>query len=336
MLNMSEQIQPLSEVLAATDRRLGAGVAAAATVTPTGFHPLDTYLGGGLRAGELSLLGGPQGLGKTTMVLQMLRNVAASGGTGLYVSFEHDSVTILERIVGIEAAARHGVDAVPLRRVREAMENLDGHDGDLAARLANTPGGAEAVDAVASYSSRLFIHRASGGTTDLNQIHALIDEVTRSTGSAPLVVVDYLQKVPVIDRPLSEEDRITTVAQGLKDLALQMDVPVLAVVASDKEGIASGRRMRVQHLRGAAVLAYEADVVLVINDKYDVVARHHLVFDVGNAERYRSFVVVSIEKNRTGIDRVDLEFRKRFEQGRFETEGSPVSEQLVDERVFVD
>ena len=90
------------------------------------------------------------------------------------------------------------------------------------------------------------------------------------------------------------------------------------------------------HFRGAAALAYEADVVLVINDKYDVVARHHLVFDVGNAERYRDFAVVTVEKNRTGIDRIDLEFRKRFEQGRFETEGRPVSEQLVDERVFVE
>jgi len=333
---MSDQIEALSEVLASTDRRLGAGVAAAARVTPTGFHPLDTYLGGGLRAGELSLLGGPQGLGKTTMVLQMLRNVVASGGAGLYFSFEHDSVTVLERIVGIEAAARHGIEAVPLRRVREAMENLDGHDGTLAERLISTPGGAEAVDAVASYSSRLFIHRASGGATDLALIRNLVDEVIRTTGAAPLVVVDYLQKVPVLDRALSEEDRITTVAQGLKDLALELDVPVLAVVASDKEGIASGRRMRVHHLRGAAVLAYEADVVLVINDKYDVVARHHLVFDVGNAERFRDYVVVTIEKNRTGIDRIDLEFRKRFEQGRFETEGAPVSEQLVDERVFVD
>ena len=156
------------------------------------------------------------------------------------------------------------------------------------------------------------------------------------TGTAPVVVVDYLQKVPVLEHHLSEEDRITTVAQGLKDLALEREVAMFAVVASDKEGIASGRRMRVHHLRGAAALAYEADVVLVINDKYDVVARHHLVFDVGNAERFRDYAVITIEKNRTGIDRVDLEFRKRFEQGRFETEGAPVGEQLVDERVFVE
>jgi replicative DNA helicase len=206
----------------------------------------------------------------------------------------------------------------------------------LAERLAHAPGGAEAVDAVEKYASRLHIHRASGGVTDLVAIKAMVSQVIAETGTAPVVVVDYLQKVPVLDRPLSEEDRITTVAQGLKDLALERDVAVFAVVASDKEGIVSGRRMRVHHLRGAAALAYEADVVLVINDKYDVVARHHLVFDVGNAERFRDFVVVTIEKNRTGIDRIDLEFRKRFEQGRFETEGSPVSEQLVDERVFVE
>lgn len=333
---MSDQVFSLSDVLDATDRRLRAGLTAAARVTPTGFHPLDTYLGGGLRAGELTLLGGPQGLGKTTMALQVLRNVVVSGGTGLYFSFEHDPATVLERFVAIEAAARHGVDAVQLRRVREAMESMDGHSGGLAERLSSTPGGAEAVDAVRKYAPRLHLHRASGGSTDLASIRSVVEAVVAESGAPPVVVVDYLQKVPVLDRPMSEEDRITTVAQGLKDLALERDVPVLAVVASDREGITSGRRMRVHHLRGAAVLAYEADVVLVINDKYDVVARHHLVFDVGNAERFRDSVVVTIEKNRTGIDRVDLEFRKRFEQGRFETEGCPVAEQLVDERVFVE
>ena len=51
-------------------------------------------------------------------------------------------------------------------------------------------------------------------------------------------------------------------------------------------------------------------------------ARHHLVYDVGNAERFRNWAVMSIEKNRTGLDQIDLEFRKRFEQGRFEPEGS--------------
>ena len=94
--------------------------------------------------------------------------------------------------------------------------------------------------------------------------------------------------------------------------------------------------MRVNNLRGSTALAYEADTVLMLNNKFDVVARHHLMYDLGNAERFKFYVVLSIEKNRSGLDKIDLEFRKRFEQGRFETDGQPVSEQLVDERVFVE
>ena len=43
----------------------------------TGLQPLDTHLGGGLHAGDLVLLAGPQGTGKTTVALQVARNVVA-------------------------------------------------------------------------------------------------------------------------------------------------------------------------------------------------------------------------------------------------------------------
>jgi replicative DNA helicase len=150
------------------------------------------------------------------------------------------------------------------------------------------------------------------------------------------VIVDYLQKVKVPHGPADESERITVVVEGLKDLALDIDVPILAVVASDKEGLNVGKRMRVNNLRGSSALAYEADTVLLMNNKYDVVARHHLVYNIGNAERFRQWAIISIEKNRNGQGGVDMEFLKRFEQGRFDTEGRMVSEQLVDERVFVE
>ena len=138
------------------------------------------------------------------------------------------------------------------------------------------------------------------------------------------------------DGPSSEEERITVVAEGLKDLALRLQCPIIAIVAAEREGLVAGKRLRVNNLRGSSALAYEPDVILLMNDKYDVVARHHLVFDVGNAERFRSWAVMTIEKNRSGLDKIDLEFQKHFEQGRFERKGNVVSEQLVDERVFVD
>src|SRR5262249_47259539 len=46
---------------------------------PLGFTPLDKTIGLGIRPGELLLIGGAQGTGKTTMALQMARNVASGG-----------------------------------------------------------------------------------------------------------------------------------------------------------------------------------------------------------------------------------------------------------------
>ena len=333
---MDDQLQTLNDVLRRADGLLQEGSNAAARVWPTGFAVLDTYLSGGLRSGELALLGGPQGLGKTTFALQVIRNIAAGGNSAVYFSYEHDAATVLERLIAIEAAEAAGIEAVSLRRIRESLEASDGRSGGLEDRLANTVGGAQAVRDVAAYADRLLVHRSSGTETSIYTIRQVVDQVRADTGRAPVVVVDYLQKVFVPGGSEIEEERVTKIVEGLKDLALDVEVPVVAVVAADKEGLVAGRRLRVHNLRGSSALAYEADIVLIMNDKYDVVARHHLVYDVGNAERFRNWAVLTIEKNRSGLDKIDLEFRKRFEQGRFETDGNPVAEQLVDERVYVE
>lgn len=112
------------------------------------------------------------------------------------------------------------------------------------------------------------------------------------------------------------------VVERLKDLTLSLRVRILATVAADKTSLVSGKRMRVHDLRGSSALAYEADVVLILNDKYDVVARHHLVYDLGNAERYKSWVVMTLEKNRRGVDKVELEFQKLLRGGALRPAGA--------------
>ncbi len=329
---MTGDVVSLKSVLDVAESELQRGRSAAPRTWATGFDPLDTYLGGGLRAGELILLGGPQGLGKTTFALQVLRQVAFEGGRALLFSFEHDEQTLLERMISLEAAERSGGEGVPLRLVRQAMQHELG-EGDLGHRLSGSEGAGEALSAVTAYGDRFYLHRSSGRSTTIDVIR---DRVLASVaaGDRPVVVVDYLQKVaaPGVD----EQERVTHIVEGLKDLALEVELPVLAVVAADREGLIAGRRLRVHNLRGSSALAYEADVVLLLNEKYDVVARHHLVYDTSSAERFRGYVVLSIEKNRSGLDKVDLEFRKRFEQGRFERHGKAVTEQLVDERIFVE
>jgi replicative DNA helicase len=329
-----DQLRPISDVLAAADERLTGGESAAARVWPTGFPLLDTYLAGGLRSGELTLLGGPQGLGKTSLVLQMLQHTVSTGGVGVYFSYEHDAPTILQRLIALEAAERYGLDAPPLKAIRQAMEAHDG-SGTLADRLAAI-GIADAVQAIAAYGDRLLVHRSTGTTTDVDKIRSTALDVAERSGEPSLLVVDYLQKVAVKDHEGDEMELVTLIVEGLKDLALELDVPVLAIVAADKEGLSVGKRLRINNLRGSSALAYEPDVVLIMNEKYDVVARHHLVYNVGNADRFHNWAVISIEKNRSGPDRVDIEFLKRFDQGRFDVAGRRVSEQLVDERVFTE
>lgn len=330
---MANPLLTLGQLLHGAEAELKAGRSAIGRTWGTGFGLLDQHLGGGLHAGELTLLGGPQGLGKTTFALQLLRNIVAAGGTGLYFSFEHDPPTILQRVLGLEAAQVGGEEAAPLAFVRAAM-SPDGEGASLFGRLESTPGGAAAIAAVEAYGDRLQIHRSSGASTDVQTIASCIREA--AVTDAPVVVVDYLQKVAVPGGPDVEAERVTQIVEGLKDLALAEEVPILAIVAADKEGLVTGKRLRISHLRGSSALAYEPDVVLVLNEKYDVVARHHLVYDVSNAERFRDWAVLTIEKNRGGLDGVDLELRKRFEQGCFEVDVQPVAEQLVDERVFVE
>ena len=73
---------------------------------PLGFTPLDKTIGGGLRAGELLLIGGAQGTGKTTMSVQMARNIVMGGQASvLYVCYEHDEEYLLNRIIAMESAS---------------------------------------------------------------------------------------------------------------------------------------------------------------------------------------------------------------------------------------
>src|ERR1019366_4190676 len=262
----------------------------------------------------------------------------------VYFSFEHDNHCLLERLIVMEAAEIAGTLAVRLPAVRQAFNVTQSSDRMIEGRLFGTEGGVAAVQALQGYSRRLYVHRSSGAETDVEVMRLAIEAIREHTGQTSFVVVDYLQKVhaavPSADRRqsphLSEDDRITEVVEGLKDMALDLSVPVLALVAVDKSGLAAATRTRVQDLRGSSALAHEADIVLILNNKFDVVARHHLMYNLANAAQFHNWVVMSIEKNRNGVDDVDLEFRKRFEHSRFETDGGRVQEELVDDRIFVE
>src|SRR5688500_19672465 len=59
------------DVLTSLNERVATGGIDDLVPIATGFVPMDKTIGGGLRPGELMLIGGAQGQGKTTMALQM-------------------------------------------------------------------------------------------------------------------------------------------------------------------------------------------------------------------------------------------------------------------------
>lgn len=69
--------------------------------TATGFDELDRVLGGGVVTGSLVLVGGDPGIGKSTLLLQVCRNLAASGKQVLYISGEESLKQIKMRAARI-------------------------------------------------------------------------------------------------------------------------------------------------------------------------------------------------------------------------------------------
>jgi hypothetical protein len=60
----------------------------------------------------------------------------------------------------------------------------------------------------------------------------------------------------------------------------------------------------------------------------------HLSYDSGRAEEFRNWVVFGLDKRRSGVAQVDMEFRKDFANYRFEAAGNYVEEKLVDDRLY--
>jgi replicative DNA helicase len=297
----------------------------------TGYSLLDDVLAGGLRPGELLLVGGKPGVGKTIACLQWARAMAQRGIVAVYLCYEHDPVTLLARVLSCELREA----ALAAGRYHDvALDELQGRLRDVAARtltlreaLDSDPLLVEAERRLATYADRLVLFQGSGTRTDVS---AAADAVTRFAAEPTVLFVDYVQKVPVVPDVVTESERVSRVVEGLKELALDQDVTVVAVSAADQHGLTS-RRLHLHHFRGSTALAYEADAVVVLNEKLDVVSKAHVAYSTNRIDEFRRQVVFSVEKNRNGVADIDLEFTKDFGSYRFDPQGAWVADRLWSE-----
>ena len=83
---------------------LGSIDPAASIAAPTGVSELDRVLGGGLVPGSVTLLGGEPGVGKSTLVLQVLARYAERGSTSLLIAAEESGEQVRRRAERLGAA----------------------------------------------------------------------------------------------------------------------------------------------------------------------------------------------------------------------------------------
>jgi replicative DNA helicase len=313
----------------------------------TGFDPLDGYIGGGLRKTELVLLGGAQGIGKTIATLQIARNVAMRPDQySFYISYEHTETHLMHRLLCLESINPPEVDlsrGVKLRDlyqiiVAERAKGFMGRDGSapgsLQAILRDNPKTAPALARLGRYADRMILVKASPAVTTLKTIKEMTARLCDATGGNINVFVDYLQKVAVYpERPRDENDKVTIIVEGLKDIALSLDVPVWSIVAADREGLKS-KRIHLFHLRGSSALDYESDIAIIMNNKYHILSKDHVAFNPYTAKQFRDWVVFTVEKNRAGRAMQDMEFQLHGQHFAFDPRGQKVQQQLIDDKVI--
>lgn len=313
---------------------------------PTGFDPLDGFIGGGLRKTELVLLGGAQGIGKTIATLQIARNIAMRPDQyAFYLSYEHTETHLMHRLLCLESINPPEVDlnrGIKLRdlyqiivaqRAKEFM-GRDGGAGSLQAILRENPKTAPALGRIQRYSDRMIMVKASPAVTTLRAIKEMTARLCDATGGNVTLFVDYLQKVAVHpERPRDENDKVTMIVEGLKDIGLSLDIPVWSIVAADREGLKS-KRVHLFHLRGSSALDYESDIAIIMNNKYQILSKDHVAFNPYTARQFRDWVVFTVEKNRAGRSMQDMEFQLYGQHFAFDPKGQKVQQQLIDDKVI--
>jgi len=131
--------------------------------TVTGIAEIDRVLGGGIVSGSAILLGGEPGIGKSTLMLQVMKNLAMSGRKVLYVSGEESASQIKLRADRIGAQAKDLLVLVEvslekileqIRKIEPAIVVIDSVQTVYSSDLMSAPG---SVGQVREASSRLIL-----------------------------------------------------------------------------------------------------------------------------------------------------------------------------------
>lgn len=271
-------------------------------VLSSGLEELDELLGGGLFPG-LYVLGAPSSLGKTTLLLQMADEIAASGRDVLFFSLEMSRWELLAKSLCRTAAPQTALCArqllrgeIPSSQLKRLLEAYNRRSGE-----------------------RIFISAEQEALTpETLREKALRHRAQR--GRSPVVVVDYLQILAPSDARSSDKQNVDRAVVALKALSRELEIPVLVASSFNRE--AYTKEVSMEAFKESGAVEYAADVLLALQ----MSAAGEKDFDL-NREKMADprRVDIVLLKNRSGVPYGKVPMLYYSAQNRFVPSKEPVS-----------
>lgn len=250
------ELRPIDTLVSDALADLEAQMTGTADAPPrTGFYGLDAKLGG-LRPGWLTIVAARPGNGKSSLATAIARNIAVHRPV-LLCSLEMSAEEIAMRMLCAEAGVR--TDA--LIRSQGSLDDMQ--------RVVTS------LDALSGVNLSV-VDRPS---LTVPEIRALV----RRTPDVGLVVVDYLQLMGASERKRgqSREAEVAEISRGLKVLAREAGVPILACCQLNRNvEQRADKRPTLADLRESGAIEQDADVVILLHRDTDpgkvdaIIAKH--------------------------------------------------------------
>ena len=255
----------------------------------SGYKDIDNLFHG-FRGGDLIILAARPGVGKTAFALNLAVNSAKQGASVAFLSLEMSAVQLMQRIICSEA----NVNLSKIRGARVAESDWEPLIG--------------ACDTL----SKLNMWIDDSPDLSILELRAKARRELRGKEKG-LIIVDYLQ---LMQPPKSRRDgnravEVGEISRGLKILAKEMDMPVIALSQLSRQVETTGKkRPMLSHLRESGSIEQDADIVMFIDRSMDILeAEKKDRPDLGTAE-------IIVAKHRNGELR-DIKMTYRPELTKF-------------------
>jgi len=212
------------------------------TGVPSGFNILDKWTAG-LQPSNLIVVGGRTAMGKTSFALNIAMHVGLSEGRGVLIfSMEMSRVELTERLLCSQAR----IDSSDYRTGRISDEGLE--------KIVNTTG--------VLYNAPIFIDD-TGDITMLEMRSKARQLMARE--NVGLIIVDYIQLMHLPGFREGRVQEVSRIARDLKVLAMELEVPVLAVSQLRRPPpTVTKKEPSLEDLRESGAIEQGADVVILL------------------------------------------------------------------------